>query len=83
MIPADLYRSLTIEAGFTDYSQIDVTDAFHATATRWIAVANDLELELRAALGATIFEDKYASRTETLDAIETGEVRRLLVGATA
>ena len=74
---------MTIEAGFTDYTERDVTDAFHGTATRWIEAATELEAELRAALGSTIFEDKYASRAETLDAIETGEVRRLLIAATA
>ena len=83
MIPADRYRPMMMEAGFTDYTERDVTDAFHGTATRWIEAATELEAELRAALGSRIFDDKYSSRAETLDAIETGEVRRLLIAATA
>ena len=83
MIAADDYRPITVAAGFLDYIEIDVTVEFHATAVRWIAAATELEGDLRTALGPTLFEDKLAGRRETLDAIECGDVRRLMVAATA
>ena len=77
------YRPIVEEAGFRSIESSDVTDAFLSMSLRWLAVAADLEDDLRSALGHDVFDDKLQSREETRDAIESGELRRLLFTATA
>lgn len=83
MAPASSYADLAGQAGFNDLTNTDVTDAFHATARRWLMAASDLEHDLRAVLGDEVYAEKLASRSETLEAIEAGEIRRLRITATA
>jgi hypothetical protein len=81
--PAPDYEPMMRQAGFNHLTQADVTPAFHATALRWLTAASDLEADLREVLGDQGYDDKVASRTETFDAIEAGDIRRLLITAVA
>jgi hypothetical protein len=81
--PADDYLPLVEAAGFTSIELSDITDAFHTIMLRWLEAAMDLETDLRIALGDDVFEDKLASRKETLRETEAGDLRRLLFTATA
>lgn len=81
--PAPDYEPMMHEAGFSNLTEADVTPAFHATALRWLTAASELEADLREVLGDEGYDDKVASRTETFDAIEAGEIRRLLITAIA
>ena len=77
------YQPIVDEAGFRSIESSDVTDAFYAMSLRWLEVAADLEDDLRSALGDDVFDDKLQSRRDTRDAIESGELQRLLFTATA
>ena len=77
------YRPIVEEAGFRSIECSDVTEAFKSMSHRWLAVAADLEDDLRSALGNDVFADKLQSRKDTRDAIESGELLRLLFTATA
>jgi SAM-dependent methyltransferase len=81
--PADDYLPLVEAAGFTSIEHSDITDAFHTIMLVWLEVVADLEDDLRSALGDDVFDDKLASRRDTLVATEAGELRRLLFTATA
>lgn len=83
MSPARDYFAMVTKAGFTDVRESDVTAAFRATAVRWLSAAADLDDDLRSVLGDTSWDDKLTSRRDTFDAIEAGEIRRLLISATA
>lgn len=81
--PGEAYRPLIVQAGFEAIEESDVTEQFGAMATKWLEVAADLEGDLRSVLGDDVFEGKLQSRLETRDAIEAGELRRLLFTARA
>jgi hypothetical protein len=77
------YTPIVEKAGFRSIECSDVTKEFHTMSLRWLAVAADLEDSLRSALGEDVFDDKLQSREDTRDAIESGELQRLLITATA
>ena len=81
--PADDYLPLVQTAGFSSIEHSDITDAFHTIMLLWLEAAADLEADLRSVLGDDVFDDKLASRRETLEATEAGELLRLLFTATA
>lgn len=81
--PGDVYLPLVEQAGFQAIEESDITQAFGAMAARWVEVAEDLEDDLRSVLGADVFDAKLLNRIETRDAIESGDLRRLLFTATA
>jgi hypothetical protein len=77
------YTPIVEKAGFRSIECSNVTEEFHTMSLRWLSVAADLEDDLRSALGDDVFDDKLQSRKDTLDAIESGELQRLLFTATA
>ena len=77
------YQPIVEEAGFRSIECSDVTEAFQSMSLRWLTVAADLEDDLRSALGNDVFDDKLQSRKDTRDAIDSGELQRLLFTATA
>jgi hypothetical protein len=80
---ASEYLTMLHKAGFSDLAETDVTKAFHVTARTWLEAASDLEADLRAVLGDEGYRDKVANRTETFDAIESGDICRRLITAIA
>ncbi len=81
--PAPIHVPMVERAGFHEVEETDITAAFHSTAVRWLTAAAELEKDLRSALGDRVFEEKLASRQGTFDAIESGDLCRLLITAMA
>lgn len=81
ILPAPIHLPMVERAGFHDVEETDITAAFHSTAVRWLTAAAELEEDLRSALGDRVFEEKLASRRGTFDAIESGDLCRLLITA--
>jgi sarcosine/dimethylglycine N-methyltransferase len=79
----DSYMPFVEEAGFRSIECSDLTDSFHTMSLLWLAAAGDLERDLRSAIGDDVYDDKLQSRTDTCDAIESGDLRRLLFTARA
>ncbi len=77
------YVDLLASAGFVDVFVEDTTDAYMTIARDWLDAVDDLESDLRAALGNSIFDHKVATRREGLVQLEAGELGRTLYSATA
>lgn len=77
------YPELLAQAGFIDIGSEDTTSGYLEVAGRWLAAARDLESELRRAIGDEVFEEKYSSRAESFEMVESGELGRTLYWATA
>jgi len=77
------YVELLTEAGFGNIAVVDMTDAYLATAGDWLRVVDDLEADLRRALGDSILDEKVASRRAGFVQLEAGELGRTLYSATA
>jgi len=77
------YVDLLSAAGFMDVSVEDTTDAYMTIARDWLDAVDDLETDLRLALGDAIFDDKVASRLAGFIQLEAGELGRTLYSATA
>jgi hypothetical protein len=73
------HQRLLRAAGFGDVIELDVTSAFAATATAWLAETEPYagELALLEARGA--FEERQADRRSMLAAIHAGLLRRVLL----
>lgn len=70
------YPEMLAAAGFTAITEDDVTEAYRVTSARWQDVSFALGDELRAALGADLFEEKRANRARSLEAIRAGALGR-------
>ncbi len=81
LVTAVPYPELLARSGFEDVTEEDVTPAYRATAERWLAVAAGMEPQLRAAMGADVFEDKQRRRRSRLEEIDAGLVGRALLTA--
>lgn len=81
--PVGDYLPLVEAALFTSIESSDITDEFLRMATLWLEVVADLERDLRKVIGDDVFDDKLESRLQTRDAIQAGDLRRLLFTATA
>lgn len=77
------YPEMLTHAGFIDIGSEDTTTQYLEVAGRWLAAADDLEHELRSAMGDDVFEDKSASRAASYEMIESGDLGRTLYWATA
>jgi len=77
------YVDLLTAAGFVDLEVEDATDAYMTIAKAWLDAVEDLEVDLRRALGDSIFDDKVASRRAGFAQLEAGELGRTLYSATA
>lgn len=74
--PGRPYPEMLEEAGFEVTEALDMTEPYFETATRWYSAADELEEELRAALGSEEFSEKRADRRASLEAIEAGILSR-------
>lgn len=70
------YVSLLRTAGFTEVTQIDVTETFSATHRSWLRHAAEWADELAAAEPPGAFAERYAKRTATTEAVDDGLLRR-------
>ena len=77
------YPEMLSRAGFISIGSQDTTAEYLEVAGRWLTAADDLEHELRTAMGDDVFEDKRASRVASYDMIESGDLERTLFWATA
>ncbi|GMQ99178.1 MAG: hypothetical protein BMS9Abin17_1748 [Acidimicrobiia bacterium] len=77
------YVDMLTAAGFVDIHAEDATDAYMTIAKAWLDAIEDLEVDLRRALGDSIFDDKVSSRRAGLVQLEAGELGRTLFSATA
>jgi len=75
------YENLLSKAGFTDFGTRDTTAGYITVAERWLDAAEDLEVDLRGALGDDVFEDKVASRKESYGLLLDGRLSRTLYWA--
>jgi len=77
------YVDLLAAAGFVDIQIEDATDEYMTIAKAWLDAVEDLEKDLRRALGDSVFDDKVASRRAGFAQLEAGELSRTLYSATA
>ncbi len=77
------YAELLARAGFVDVSEEDVTAAYRATASRWLEEAAAMEAELRAAMGAAVYEDKLRRRRSRIEEVDARLIERALLTARA
>ncbi len=77
------YAELLARAGFVDVSEEDVTAAYRATASRWLEEAAAMEAELRAAMGAAVYEDKLRRRRSRIEEVDARLIGRALLTARA
>ncbi len=73
------YRELLEQAGFVEVDEEDATPGYRAAAARWLAEAQEMEADLRAAMGDEVFEDKQRRRRDRLDDIDEGLVGRAML----
>lgn len=72
------YPSLFGSAGYTDVEAIDLTEAYRATAARWLAERERRVDALAAALGPDAAADRIAQGKIAVRAIDAGLLRRTL-----
>jgi hypothetical protein len=72
------HQRLLRAAGFHDFTELDVTAAFAATAAAWLAETEPHAEEL-APLEPPGFEQRQADRRSMLAAIRAGLLRRALL----
>ena len=75
------HRRLLRSAGFGDITELDVTAAFRATATAWLAESESHAVELARLEPPGAFPQRQADRRAMLAAIDTGLLRRALLVA--
>ncbi len=75
------YPELLAGAGFVDVAEEDVTVDYRATAARWLREAASMEPELRAAMGAEVYEDKLRRRRARIEEVDAGMIGRALLTA--
>jgi hypothetical protein len=73
------HQRLLRAAGFDDVIEIDVTPAFVATATAWLAETEPYAEELARLEAPGAFEERQADRRSMLAAIHAGLLRRALL----
>jgi hypothetical protein len=72
------YQSLLRTAGLSEIVAADHTDEYRATQKRWIDATERFADDIRGVLGPDEFDDRLASRWQTLDAIDAGLLSRFL-----
>jgi len=73
------HHRLLAAAGFRDVTEIDVTDAFAATAAAWLAETDPHVEELARLEPPGAFAQRQADRRHMLAAIHAGLLRRVLL----
>jgi hypothetical protein len=73
------HQRLLRAAGFGDVIELDVTSAFAATATAWLAETVPYAEELARLEAPSAFEERQADRRSMLAAIHAGLLRRALL----
>ena len=75
---AQLMRS----AGFVDIEETDYTEQYHETLRGWHDHSAQRSTELVKLWGRQLFTERQADRRASLEAIEAGWQRRILISAT-
>jgi hypothetical protein len=63
-------------AGFVDIQEADVTDDFLRTAQAWLEHSERFAVELRASVGAELFDERQNERRDFIAAIDDGLLHR-------
>jgi hypothetical protein len=74
---------LVAGAGFVEVDEIDFTEEFLVTVRRWLRFSREFEPGLRAAVGDDAFDEQMDDRTDMVEAIESGLLKRALLVAVA
>jgi hypothetical protein len=69
-------------AGFVDIDEADCTEQYHETLRAWIDHSADRSAELVALWGRQLFTERQADRRSSIEAVESGWQRRILISAT-
>ena len=75
------YESLLRSAGFVDVVVTDLTADYRATQRRWMDATERRELAMRGVMGDQMYDERLATRRETLQAIDDGLLTRFLYTA--
>jgi hypothetical protein len=70
------YHSLLRTAGFVNVIATDQTEEYQATQQRWITATNRYAEAIREAVGHDAYDDRAATRQNTLEAIDAGLLSR-------
>jgi hypothetical protein len=63
-------------AGFVDIQETDVPNDFLRTALAWLEHSERCAVDLRASVGAELFDERQNERRDFIAAIEDGLLRR-------
>jgi hypothetical protein len=69
-------------AGFVDIDETDYTEQYHATLRGWLDHSAERSAELVVLWGYQLFTERQADRRSSIEAVETGWQRRVLISAT-
>jgi hypothetical protein len=72
------YPAQLRSAGFTEIEEVDLTDAFLATARAWLRYSLELQAELAALHPPGEFADRLVRRRRAITAPQAGLLRRSL-----
>jgi cyclopropane fatty-acyl-phospholipid synthase-like methyltransferase len=70
------HSAMLKRAGFVDIDETDITADFLRTAHAWLEHAERLADELRASIGAALFDERQNERRDFIAAIRDGLLRR-------
>ena len=69
-------------AGFFDIDETDYTEQYHETLRGWLDHSAERSAELVALWGLQLFTERQADRRSSIEALEAGWQRRILISAT-
>jgi hypothetical protein len=68
-------------AGFVDIDETDYTEQYHETLRGWRDHSAERSAELVALWGQPLFTERQADRRSSIEAVEAGWQRRILISA--
>jgi hypothetical protein len=69
-------------AGFVDIDETDYTEQYHETLRGWRDHSAERSAELVALWGHQLFTERQDDRRSSIEAVEAGWQRRILISAT-
>lgn len=76
------HTQLMRSAGFDDIDETDYTKQYHETLRAWLDHSAERSEELVALWGNELFTERQADRRSSIEAVEAGWQRRILISAT-
>jgi hypothetical protein len=76
------HTQLMRSAGFVDIDETDYTKQYHETLRGWLDHSAERSEELVALWGNELFTERQADRRSSIEAVEAGWQRRILINAT-